>query len=65
MKYHRWEDTESGVRCKRCRVCQGKKAHITSCPPTPFELMLMDRIHYGNISHPLNFDGLHAISSLK
>ena len=58
-KYHRWKQCEYGVQCKKCGVSQRKRAHITACPPTRFEIMTMDVIHCSDFSQPLNFDGLH------
>lgn len=62
MEYHRWQETGRGYECKRCGVSQRKKAHITSCPPTWFEMTLIDKINYGDFrTIDTEFDGLLSI----
>ena len=61
MKYHRWENIEGGVGCKRCGVIQLKKGHITACPPTFLEKILLDSIAYGSTKQTSTFKGLLAL----
>ena len=62
MKYHRWKVIGNGVQCIRCGICQKKRGHITACPPTWFEMMIIKRLHYGDMTKPKSFNGLHHIA---